>query len=426
MVAGRLNALKRIAMQNYQFVVVGLGYVGLPIVIRLATKFEDVIGFDINVNRINELISHRDRTGEVTTEQLRKFQGSFTSELIESDKPRIFIVTVPTPVNENLRPDLSPLFSACTAISNVLVPNSIVVFESTVYPGCTMEDCVPILEKNGLKLGVDFSVGYSPERINPGDKVNNVTNINKIVSASDAKTLKILETFYSHVTDAQVVPASSIEVAEASKILENTQRDVNIALINEFEEICIKIGINVSDVLNVASSKWNFHSYTPGLVGGHCIGVDPYYMIEKSYKIGVVPELMQSSRRVNERKVVFIIDAIQRLIDRSEIREMFVLGLTFKPDCPDFRNSKALEIVRNFNQKGIFVYYNDPFIDDYDPLESVENCEYISLKNIDTKLCEAPLSIKLVDHSAYNSLNDVELLNFYDIKNLKELFYGKA
>jgi UDP-N-acetyl-D-glucosamine/UDP-N-acetyl-D-galactosamine dehydrogenase len=405
---------------------VGLGYVGLPIAIRLATKFEDVIGFDIDINRVHELISHRDRTGEVTTEQLRKFGGSFTSELIASDKPRIFIVTVPTPVNENLRPDLSPLFSACTVISNVLMPNSIVVFESTVYPGCTMEDCVPILEKNGLKLGIDFSVGYSPERINPGDKVNKVTTINKIVSASDAKTLKILQNFYSKVTDAQVVPASSIEVAEASKILENTQRDVNIALINEFEEICIKIGIDVSDVLSVASTKWNFHSYIPGLVGGHCIGVDPYYMIDKSYKIGVVPELMQSSRRVNERKVVFIIDAIQRLIDRNQIREIFILGLTFKPDCPDFRNSKALEIVRNLNQKGIFVYYTDPFIDDHDPLESVENCAYVDQQQLETKLREAPLSVKLVDHSIYCSLNELKLLTYYDIKNTKELFYGKT
>jgi len=413
-------------MQEYQFVVVGLGYVGLPIAIRLATNFEDVIGFDIDINRIHELKSYHDRTCEVLPEQLRRFSGLLTSKLIASDKPRIYIVTVPTPVNENRRPDLSPLFNACTVISNVLTPSSIVVFESTVYPGCTMEDCVPILEKSGLKLGLGFSVGYSPERINPGDKINKVNTINKIVSASDSKTLTILQDFYSLVTDAQVVPATSIEVAEASKILENTQRDVNIALINEFEEICIKIGIDVYDVLSVASTKWNFHSYTPGLVGGHCIGVDPYYMIDKSYKIGVVPELMQSSRRVNEKKVVYIIDAIQRLIDKHHIREIFILGLTFKPDCPDFRNSKALEIVRIFIEKGIFVYYHDPFIDDLDPLESIENCAYVDQQQLATRLRGTPLSVKLVDHSFYCSLNELELLTYYDIKNTKELFYGKT
>ncbi|MDA8798623.1 nucleotide sugar dehydrogenase [Gammaproteobacteria bacterium] len=339
--------------------VIGLGYVGLPLAIAFAEKFP-VVGFDINKQRINSLKKNIDITNEITSSQLKK------SKLILSEDKKLltdsdfFIITVPTPVFLNNNPDLSMLKSACELVGMHIRKGSVIVFESTVYPGCTEDFCVPLIEKvSKLKFKKDFSVGYSPERINPGDKKHTFTKINKVVSASDQKTCKKLAKIYGSVIKADIFLAKSIKVAEAAKIIENTQRDINIALMNEFSLILQKMNIRSKDVLDAANTKWNFLDFKPGLVGGHCIGVDPYYLAYKAKKIGVEPKIILSGRDINNSMPRHIVkEMLSKMIVKKP--KVLILGLSFKPNCPDIRNSKVLDVINQLNKNNIKPHLYDP------------------------------------------------------------------
>jgi UDP-N-acetyl-D-galactosamine dehydrogenase len=347
--------------------VIGLGYVGLPVAVAFG-KVRRTIGFDISKVRIKELQAGYDRTGEVTTSDLQTADILFTEKLEELAYADFHIVAVPTPVDEAHQPDLSLLYRASETIGAALKKGDIVVYESTVYPGVTEDECVPVLEKaSGLVCGRDFTVGYSPERINPGDKEHTFTKIKKVVSGQDTETLEIVASVYESVVTAGVHRASSIKVAEAAKVIENTQRDLNIALMNELALIFDRMGIDTNDVLEAAGTKWNFLKFKPGLVGGHCIGVDPYYLTHKAEKIGYIPQVILAGRRIN--------DGMGRFVAQRAIREMIhaghnilgntvtVLGLTFKENCPDLRNSKVIDIINEFRDYGITVQVCDPLAD---------------------------------------------------------------
>ncbi len=344
--------------------VIGLGYVGLPVAVAFGTKAQ-VIGFDINQQRIRELQSGQDRTGEVSAAQFKQTSILFTADIADLKQADFHIVAVPTPVDEAKQPDLTPVLKASELVGKALKRGDIVVYESTVYPGATEEDCVPILEReSGLKCGTDFFVGYSPERINPGDKVHRFTTIKKVVSGQTPQVLEIVASVYGSVVEAGVHKAPSIKVAEAAKVIENTQRDLNIALMNELALIFDRMGIDTQAVLEAAGTKWNFLPFRPGLVGGHCIGVDPYYLTHKAEKIGYIPQVILSGRRIN--------DSMGRFIAQRTVKEMVraghdvrgatvtVLGLTFKEDCPDLRNSKVVNIIRELQDFGVAVQVADP------------------------------------------------------------------
>jgi UDP-N-acetyl-D-glucosamine/UDP-N-acetyl-D-galactosamine dehydrogenase len=331
--------------------VVGLGYVGLPVAVAFG-KESKIVGFDISARRIQELKNGIDSTEEVETGDLASARIHYTADLGELKSADFFIVAVPTPVDQANKPDLTPLIKASRSVGSALKKGDIVVFESTVYPGATEEDCVPVLEaSSGLKHGVDFFCGYSPERINPGDKEHTFTKIKKIVSACDANTLDIVAKVYGSVVKAGVHKASSIKVAEAAKVIENTQRDLNIALMNELAVVFKRMNIDTQEVLEAAGSKWNFLPFRPGLVGGHCIGVDPYYLTYQAEKLGYIPQVILAGRRINDNMSRFVAKEtiklmIQRGIDVSKSR-VGVLGVTFKENCPDVRNSKVVDIVRH-------------------------------------------------------------------------------
>lgn len=352
-------------MPSERFVsVIGLGYVGLPVAVAFG-KIRRTVGFDINSARISELQQGHDRTGEVGADDLRQSDIAFTDSIETLRQANFHIVAVPTPITDANQPDLTPMLRASETVGKALKPGDIVVYESTVYPGVTEDECVPILEKvSGLTCGKDFTVGYSPERINPGDKEHTFTKIKKVVSGQDDATLEIVAKVYESVVTAGVHRASSIRVAEAAKVIENTQRDLNIALMNELALIFDRMGIDTNEVLEAAGTKWNFLRFTPGLVGGHCIGVDPYYLTHKAEKIGYHPQVILAGRRIN--------DGMGAFIARRTVREMIheghnilnstvtVLGLTFKEDCPDLRNSKVIDIIRELQDFGITVQVHDP------------------------------------------------------------------
>lgn len=347
--------------------VVGLGYVGLPVAVAFG-KSAKTIGFDINAVRIAELKSGYDRTDEVTSDDLRSADILFTDKVEELRLADFHIVAVPTPIDDAKQPDLTPMLKASETVGRALKAGDIVVYESTVYPGVTEEECVPILERvSGLVCGRDFKVGYSPERINPGDKEHTFTKITKVVSGQDAETLEIVAQVYESVVTAGVHRASSIKVAEAAKVIENTQRDLNIALMNELALIFDRMNIDTGEVLAAAGSKWNFLKFSPGLVGGHCIGVDPYYLTHKAEKLGYIPQVILAGRRIN--------DGMGSFVAQRTVREMIhaghnilgatvtVLGLTFKENCPDLRNSKVIDIIRALEDFGIKVQVHDPLAD---------------------------------------------------------------
>lgn len=347
--------------------VIGLGYVGLPVAVAFG-KIRRTIGFDINARRIAELRDGYDRTGEVPTEDLISAQILFSDSVDDLRLADFHIVAVPTPVDEAKQPDLTPMLRASETVGKALKKGDVVVYESTVYPGATEEECIPVLERaSGLRCGVDFTVGYSPERINPGDKEHTFTKITKVVSGQDAATLDIVARVYESVVTAGVHRAPSIKVAEAAKVIENTQRDLNIALMNELALIFERMGIDTNDVLDAAGTKWNFLKFKPGLVGGHCISVDPYYLTHKAEKIGYHPQIILAGRRIN--------DGMGAFIAQRTIREMIhaghnilgstvtVLGLTFKEDCPDLRNSRVIDIIRELQDYGITVQVSDPLAD---------------------------------------------------------------
>src|SRR5699024_59903 len=344
---------------NRKIAVVGLGYVGLPVAVAFG-KQQKVVGFDINKTRINELKNGYDRTNEVNDEDLKKSNIKFTNEPEELSKADFIIVAVPTPINKNNQPDLTPLIKASETVGKALTQDTIVVYESTVYPGATEEDCVPVLEKfSGLTNGSDFFVGYSPERINPGDKVHTLETITKVVSGQTPEVLEVVAEVYSMVVKAGVHKASSIKVAEAAKVIENTQRDVNIALMNEIAIIFDKVGIDTSEVLDASGTKWNFLNFKPGLVGGHCIGVDPYYLTHKAQELGHHPEVILAGRRINDNMSKYVAsNIIKELLKKGiEVQGMTInlLGLTFKENCPDLRNTKVIDIVRELEDYGMNV-----------------------------------------------------------------------
>jgi UDP-N-acetyl-D-galactosamine dehydrogenase len=345
--------------------IIGLGYVGLPLAVEFG-KVVDVIGFDIDKGRIAELKRGFDRTREVEPEELKLSTKLAYSDNLEDLKTvNYFIVTVPTPVDEFKKPDLRPLESASKTVGSVLKKGDIVIYESTVYPGCTEEVCVPVLEKvSGLKFNVDFFCGYSPERINPGDKLHRVTTIKKVTSGSTPEVAAKVDLLYRRIITAGTHKASSIKVAEAAKVIENSQRDLNIAFVNELALIFDRIGIDTHEVLEAAGTKWNFLPFKPGLVGGHCIGVDPYYLTHKAESLGYTPQVILSGRRINDNMGVYIANCVIKLMAQHELpinkADVLVLGVTFKENCPDIRNSKVVDVVRELESFGTTVHLYDP------------------------------------------------------------------
>lgn len=347
--------------------VIGLGYVGLPLAIEFAKKHR-VTGFDINTTRINELKQGKDSTLEVNTEDLQNPNLLFTDKELAIQSSDYIIVTVPTPITDSKSPDLTPLINASELIGRNLPQNCVVIFESTVYPGCTEEVCIPIIEnESGKTLNTDFYCGYSPERINPGDKINTITNIIKVTSGSNEKALTLVDNLYKEIITAGTFPTQSIKTAEAAKVIENTQRDLNIALINELSIIFDKLKLDTNSVLEAAGTKWNFLNFRPGLVGGHCIGVDPYYLTYKSQLMGYFPELVLSGRRINESMPKFIASKlVKKLIEEDKSvknTKILMLGLTFKENCPDLRNSKVFDLINELSEYGMEIDAFDPFID---------------------------------------------------------------
>lgn len=353
-------------LENIRIGIIGLGYVGLPLAVEFGKKIT-TIGFDINQKRISDLSNNIDSTLECTEGELRQAKKlTYTSELEILRDCNFFIVTVPTPIDKHKQPDLTPLIKASESISNILKKGDIVVYESTVYPGATEEICVPILEKNsGLVFNSDFYVGYSPERINPGDKEHRVTNILKITSGSTTETANLIDAVYNLIIKAGTHKASSIKVAEAAKVIENTQRDVNIALINELSIIFNKLKIDTLEVLEAAGTKWNFLPFRPGLVGGHCIGVDPYYLTHKAQSAGYHPEMILAGRRLNDNMSSFVVSQLlKKMISRKiqiENSNILILGLTFKENCPDLRNTKVIDIIKELRDYNMNVDVFDPW-----------------------------------------------------------------
>jgi UDP-N-acetyl-D-glucosamine/UDP-N-acetyl-D-galactosamine dehydrogenase len=346
--------------------VIGLGYVGLPVAVAFGRQGTPVIGFDIDAARISELRAGRDRTREVESVDLRHARLRFTSDPAELSAADFFIVTVPTPIDQARRPDLTALLRASRTVGGALKKGDIVVYESTVYPGATEEDCVPVLEQaSGLAAGRDFTVGYSPERINPGDKAHRFETIKKVVSGQDTRTLDIIAVVYASVVTAGLHRAPSIKVAEAAKVIENAQRDLNIAFMNELSAIFHELGIDTKDVLAAAGTKWNFLNFSPGLVGGHCIGVDPYYLTYRAQKAGYHPDVILAGRRINDSIGMRIArECMRRLLKAGTPTErVTLLGLTFKENVVDIRNSRAIDIVREFQSFGIAVQVHDPLAD---------------------------------------------------------------
>jgi UDP-N-acetyl-D-galactosamine dehydrogenase len=345
--------------------VVGLGYVGLPLAVEFAKKF-NVVGFDISKIRINGLLRNHDETLMVSANELSDFNGKFSAKEKDIAKCNIYIVTVPTPIDKGKKPDLNPLINASEIISKSLSKKDIVVFESTVYPGATEEICVPVLEKSGLKYNKDFFCGYSPERINPGDSSKSLRSITKIVSGSNKKTALFLNKLYSNIIDAGTYLAPNIKTAEAAKVIENTQRDLNIALVNELSKIFSKLDIDTHEVLDAAATKWNFAKYTPGLVGGHCIGVDPYYLTHKAQLEGYNPEIILSGRRINDSMHEFIFERVLSHIIKYKFPlkslKVMILGMSFKENCNDLRNSKVFELVELFKKQSINISHSEPYI----------------------------------------------------------------
>lgn len=353
---------------NPKIAVIGLGYVGLPLAVEFGKKYVTV-GFDINLDRISELELGNDKTLEVSDENLRSSELlSFTNNPEILSQFNVFIITVPTPIDKNNRPDLSPLLMASKTVGKVLKKDDVIIFESTVYPGATEEDCVPVLEKySGLTFNKDFFCGYSPERINPGDKIHTITKIRKVTSGSNAETADYVDSLYASIITAGTFKASSIKVAEAAKVIENSQRDINIAFVNELSVVFNLLGIDTHEVLEAAGTKWNFLPFKPGLVGGHCIGVDPYYLTQKAQEVGYNPEIILAGRRLNDRMSAYVASGIIKEMIKKKHRiadsKILVLGITFKENCPDIRNSKVIDLIKEFVEFGCEVDVCDPWAD---------------------------------------------------------------
>lgn len=354
-------------MEQKKIAIIGLGYVGLPLAVEFGKKYPTV-GFDINEDRIHELSQGYDRTLESNEKEIKaSIYLSFSNQLEDIQECQIYIVTVPTPIDQFKAPDLQPLKKASAMLGKVLKEGDIVIYESTVYPGCTEEECVPVLEKeSGLLFNTDFFCGYSPERINPGDKVNTLTKIKKVTSGSTPQIAKVVDQLYASIITAGTHMAPNMKVAEASKAIENAQRDVNISFVNELALIFDRIGIDTQDVLDAAGTKWNFLKYKPGLVGGHCIGVDPYYLAHKAESLGYHPQVILSGRRVNDNMGMFVANKMVKLMINKGLpvkgAKALILGVTFKENCPDIRNSKVVDIYAELKQFGLEVDVYDPHV----------------------------------------------------------------
>ena len=390
-----------INIEKINISVIGLGYVGLPLVVEFGKKF-NVVGFDLDDTRIKELHNGYDRTNELNEAELSILEKiKFTTKKEDISESDIYIITVPTPVDKNNKPDLGHIISASEIVSSFLKKNNIVIYESTVFPGCTEDICVPLLEKgSGLKFNSDFFCGYSPERINPGDQVHTFKSITKIVSASNEKTLDILDKLYGSVVLAGTFRASSIKVAEAAKVIENTQRDINIAIVNELALIFDRLNINTNEVLEAASTKWNFLPFKPGLVGGHCIGVDPYYLTHKAFEVGYHPEIILAGRKINDNMGTFIAEkTISEIVskDTNPINaKITIMGLAFKENCPDFRNTKVLKIIEKLNDYNCQISVTDSWVSKQD----VKSDLSIDLISIDDITCQDAIVIA-VGHQEY-------------------------
>jgi UDP-N-acetyl-D-galactosamine dehydrogenase len=419
--------------KQYKIAIIGLGYVGLPLAVAFAEKYK-VVGFDINLNRIQELKKHNDKTLEISSEQLAnvivadenyikdEYQHGLYTTMNVADLAdcNFYIVTVPTPTDKFNRPVLTPLIKASESVGSVLKKGDIVVYESTVYPGVTEDECVPVLEKvSGLKFNLDFFAGYSPERINPGDKEHTVTKILKVTSGSTPEIANEVDAVYNSVITAGTHKAPSIKVAEAAKVIENSQRDINIAFVNELAKIFNLMGIDTHDVLEAAGTKWNFLKFKPGLVGGHCIGVDPYYLAQKAQELGYHPEIILAGRRLNDEMGKFVATEVIKLMLKKDIKvkqsNLLVLGFTFKEDCPDVRNTKVIDIIKELKTYDVNVTIYDPWAN---PEEVHDEYGVISQKDIPTNKFDAV--ILAVSHKEFLKMNLQNLLNetavFYDVK----------
>ncbi len=407
---------------NKEIGIIGLGYVGLPLAVEFSNKF-NTVGFDINKKRVSELNNFIDTTLEIDNSILKEKIGKklkITSDIEDIKNCNYYILTVPTPVDENNNPDFSPLISASNLISKILKKNDIVIIESTVYPGATEEICVPVLEANSnLKFNKDFYMGYSPERINPGDKINTLTNIVKVTSGSTKKVANDIDALYSSIIKAGTFKTSSIKVAEAAKVIENSQRDINIAFVNELSKIFNLIGIDTNEVIDAACSKWNFLNFRPGLVGGHCIGVDPYYLAQKSISLGYNPEIILSGRRLNDSMGKYIANQFIKLMILKEIdiksSEVLILGFAFKENCPDYRNTRVIDIINELKSYNINITIVDSWVNKSDVKKEYKiNIEHkIPKKSYDSVLVA-------VSHDEYKKMDLKQYLLkkhvIYDVK----------
>lgn len=412
-------------LDELKLAVIGLGYVGLPLAVEFG-KHRGVVGFDINVSRINALKKGRDSTLEVSDEELRMCPHlSYSSDLDDLAECNTFVVTVPTPIDEYKQPDLSPLIKASESIGKILKKGDLVIYESTVYPGATEEECVPVLERvSGLKFNVDFFAGYSPERINPGDKEHRVTTIKKVTSGSTPFIADIVDALYKQIITAGTFKASSIKVAEAAKVIENTQRDLNIALINELAIIFNKMGIDTEAVLEAAGTKWNFLPFRPGLVGGHCIGVDPYYLTHKAQSIGYHPEIILAGRRLNDGMGAYVVSQLVKAMVKKRIHvdgaKVLIMGLAFKENCPDLRNTRIVDIIKELGDYNISADVYDPWVN---PIEAAH--EYGFTPVSDPEINGYDAIVLAVAHNEFRDMGALKIREFgkiahvlYDLKYL--------
>lgn len=417
-----MDLYNKIVNREEKLSLVGLGYVGLPIAVAFSKKV-DVIGFDINDKKIQTYIGGKDPTKEVGDEAIQKYNVDFTSDETRLREARFHIVAVPTPVRPDKVPDLSPVIGASKVLGRNLTKGSVVVYESTVYPGVTEDICVPILEKeSGLKCGVDFKIGYSPERINPGDKNHRLENIVKIVSGMDDETLETVADVYSLVIEAGVYRAESIKVAEAAKVIENSQRDINIAFVNELSMIFSRMGIDTKAVLRAAGTKWNFLSFEPGLVGGHCIGVDPYYLTYKAEQIGYHSRIILAGRRINDGMGAYVAQELVKKMIHADVKvkdaDVLVLGLTFKGNCPDTRNTKVIDILNELGSYEIHTSVYDPVADKAEAKREygIDLVSKAELKDFDAVLVA-------VDHDDFKEYSVEDIKAMYSDKNENKILF---
>ncbi len=407
-------------MKKHKLAIIGLGYVGLPLAVEFGKKYS-TIGFDINKQRVEELNNNFDHTQEVSSSDLINRKSlTFSSSIDKITSCNYFFITVPTPIDDYKTPDLHPLKAATSMIGDILKKGDVVVYESTVYPGCTEEFCVPILEKkSGLKYNKDFFCGYSPERIVPGDKVNTLTTIKKVTSGSNEKIAEEIDLIYKSIISAGTFKASSIKVAEASKAIENAQRDLNISFVNELALIFEKLGIDTQDVLDAAATKWNFKKYTPGLVGGHCISVDPYYLAYKAQSVGYHPDVILSGRRVNDNMSKFVADKFIKLLIEAEKKikgsRVLILGITFKENCPDIRNTKVSDVYNELIEFGLNVDVYDPVADNKEVLNELGINLIEKIDNVYDGILLS-VSHNVFKEIDYNKLKINEKSIIYDLK----------